>query len=536
MAYNAKTGQWVPDEINPNTYVAPQMPRTYADWANPDYSVKTNFNTPSPSPTSTPTPSPQTSGMNAYTIAKGDTLSSLAARNNTSVQNLMNLNPNIKNPNMIYAGSNLNLGLRPSVGGNTTQNILSTPNTGVNKNSYIGSSAPVVSAEQDATNKFNQMQSDFASGKDAQEAKDAQATTDTLFKQQQDLLKSQSDAEVAGIDIDQDRLLANAKTDQQKEIATQIVGLARIGGYLGGSASQMGAIQNLKTTHDREIAKLDANRKALINEAKVAAKERNYKAMEAYRKDSQAIKDNIDKRRTEFFTQMGKLSDDIRETTKFAQDRANKTLDMIAESGEEASIDEISAFAKALGTTPDVISGLITAKKNSKALDTLKDKTSIQAQIFNMKDNVPAGQYFTGPDGKMYAGTKGAGSGGGGTTKTSQYSEAEAFVQKNYNTMSYDKLNSELRKLYPKVQDGDITAILKTNYLLPDEKLTQVATDVFNKPGIKGDVIAAKEYVDKKAADNKYTEAQINQVKNKIDEIAKNTPAKKSWWDTITNK
>lgn len=494
MAYNATTKQWEPDEVSPNT-----------------------------------------AGMNAYTIAKGDTLSGLATRNNTSVQNLLNLNPNIKDPNKIYEGASLNLGLGSGVGGNNTQNVLSTPNTASNTNSYIGSSAPVVNAETDAKAKFDQMNADFNSGKDATDAKAEQDKVDALFKQQQAVMEAQTNAEIAAINAEQDTLLANAKTDQEKEVATQIVGLARIGGYLGGSASQMGAMNQLKAEHDRDIAKLDANRKALINEARVAAKDRNYKAMDQYRKDSQAIKDNIDKRRTEYFSQLDKLSKDIRETTQFAQEQANKTLDMIAESGGDATIDQISAFAKALGTTPDIISGLITAKKNSKALETLKDKTSIQAQIFNMMDNVPAGQYFTGPDGKMYAGTKKAArSGDGDGVKTSQYSEAEAFVQKNYNTMSYDKLNSELRKLYPKVQDGDITAILKTNYLLPDEKASTVATDVFKK--LEGDATAAKEYVEKKAADSKYTEAQVNQVKNKIDEIAKNTPAKKSWWDTITNK
>lgn len=527
MAYNATTKQFEPDEIGPTP--TGWDPITYGNFKKANPGLEPNAED------TARMNSAGTSGMNAYTIAKGDTLGGLATKNNTSVQNLLNLNPNIKNPNMIYEGASLNLGLKPAVGGNNTQNVLSTPNTGTNKTPYIGSSAPVVNAENDAKLKFDQMNADFNSGKDAQQAINDKKSLDDLFTQQQSLLKAQNDAEVAGINAEQDNLINNAKTDQEKEVATQIVQLSRLGGYLGGGVSQMGAMNNLKATHDREVAKLEANRRALINEAKVAAENRNYKAMEAYRKDSQAIKDNIDKRRTEFFSQMDKLSSDIRETTKFAQDQANKTLDMIAESGEDATVDQVSAFAKALGTTPDVIAGLITAKKNSKALETLKDKTSIQAQIFNMMDNVPAGQYFTGPDGKQYAGTKKAGGDGGAGTKVTQYGEAEAYVQKNYNTMSQDKLNSELRKLYPKVQDGDITAILKTNYLLPDEKVTQVATDVFNKPDLKGDINAAKEYVDKKAADNKYTEAQINQVKNKIDEIAKNTPKKKGVFENLTN-
>ena len=44
-----------------------------------------------------------------YKIAKGDTLGGIASREKTSVQDLLKLNPNIKNPNLIYEGSSLNL-------------------------------------------------------------------------------------------------------------------------------------------------------------------------------------------------------------------------------------------------------------------------------------------------------------------------------------------------------------------------------------------------------------------------------------------
>jgi LysM repeat protein len=42
-----------------------------------------------------------------YEIQPGDTLSELAAANNTSVEHLMELNPHISDPNLIYAGHNL---------------------------------------------------------------------------------------------------------------------------------------------------------------------------------------------------------------------------------------------------------------------------------------------------------------------------------------------------------------------------------------------------------------------------------------------
>ena len=44
-----------------------------------------------------------------YTIQRGDTLSRLAGHHNTSVRDIMKLNPSISNPDLIYAGSTLRL-------------------------------------------------------------------------------------------------------------------------------------------------------------------------------------------------------------------------------------------------------------------------------------------------------------------------------------------------------------------------------------------------------------------------------------------
>ena len=61
-------------------------------------SVSTSLTTNTPATPSTP-----------YTIQQGDTLSALAAKNNTTVADLAKLN-NITDPNKIYAGKTLNLG------------------------------------------------------------------------------------------------------------------------------------------------------------------------------------------------------------------------------------------------------------------------------------------------------------------------------------------------------------------------------------------------------------------------------------------
>ena len=48
-------------------------------------------------------------GNNYYTVKKGDTLGAIALKFNTTVNNLMALNPQIKNANLIYAGDVIRL-------------------------------------------------------------------------------------------------------------------------------------------------------------------------------------------------------------------------------------------------------------------------------------------------------------------------------------------------------------------------------------------------------------------------------------------
>jgi LysM repeat protein len=59
--------------------------------------------------TTTGTPPVQASQPTQYTIKSGDTLSTLAAKNNTTVAEIMKLNPQITDANKIYAGATLNL-------------------------------------------------------------------------------------------------------------------------------------------------------------------------------------------------------------------------------------------------------------------------------------------------------------------------------------------------------------------------------------------------------------------------------------------
>jgi len=58
---------------------------------------------------STPPPAPAPSSGQVYTVQRGDTLRKIAGRLNTTVDAILNVNPQIYNPNLIYVGQAINL-------------------------------------------------------------------------------------------------------------------------------------------------------------------------------------------------------------------------------------------------------------------------------------------------------------------------------------------------------------------------------------------------------------------------------------------
>ena len=56
-----------------------------------------------------------------YTVERGDSLYRIAAKNGISLNRLLSLNPQIKNPNLIYRGQVLVVGTREMVAGENQQ-------------------------------------------------------------------------------------------------------------------------------------------------------------------------------------------------------------------------------------------------------------------------------------------------------------------------------------------------------------------------------------------------------------------------------
>jgi len=90
------SSQYVP--FTPSAPVAPAAPVAPVQPAPPTPTIPTTVN---------PAPPSQPATLPSYVIRSGDTLSKIAAKNNTTVNALMAANPTIKNPNLIYAGNKL---------------------------------------------------------------------------------------------------------------------------------------------------------------------------------------------------------------------------------------------------------------------------------------------------------------------------------------------------------------------------------------------------------------------------------------------
>lgn len=88
-----------------------------------------------------------------YTIKKGDNLTKIAKANNTTVQELLKANPNIKNPNLIYAGEKLNI---PSKAPTVIPGANNTDKEAFNQSDFLD--------DPEANQFLDQYDADFAKG------------------------------------------------------------------------------------------------------------------------------------------------------------------------------------------------------------------------------------------------------------------------------------------------------------------------------------------------------------------------------------
>lgn len=328
-------------------------------------------------------------------------------------------------------------------------------------NAGISSSAPIRVEE-------NKLKTDIDNAYNSIDPKNADvsgALTD-LGKQEQDFIKERMDAiermgeaNVKGINEAADSNIAGVQGEQVREKGTFNVGLARIGGYLGGSASSMGAINNLEKQHRVEIATLESKRQAAIQAAKNATAEQAYALAKDYMKSVRDTESEIQKRKDTFFNQTLQYTQNQRQNQEFVAKQANDELDMLVTAGKEPTTDDVMTLAGRLNTSPDTIMSVIKAKQESQALKLQGEKTDQEIKILSVLDGLPKGTFVT-IGGKVYEGMKSS------TTdpsviKKNEFGIARQFISDNPDATE-NELSSYLRENTTSLTDGDISTLLKS--------------------------------------------------------------------------
>lgn len=126
-----------------------------------------------------------------YLIKSGDNLNSIAQANNTTVANLQSLNPQITNPNLIYAGQNLNLPTSSTI--SATSMTPAEPLKFVGQNPDITNYAGITGGITDSIiNDYKNLNQQLTDKQNAQET----AGTD-ITKLMQDLTGKTADTQLA---------------------------------------------------------------------------------------------------------------------------------------------------------------------------------------------------------------------------------------------------------------------------------------------------------------------------------------------------
>lgn len=293
---------------------------------------------------------------------------------------------------------------------------------------------------------------------------------------------------------------------QARERATTSTGLATIGGYLGGSASGMGAMANLQRTHEQEILSLEAKRQDAILAAENAIADRQFDLAKEYAKSIRDTEAEVQRRRETFFSQTLQYATAMRQDDEYRTKQANDALDRFALTDETPDQDTVFGIAESLGATPDGVLSVLEAKRRTAALKEQKDAAGLDIQILNALSNVPRGSFVT-IGGKSYEGLEAPPRPTSGDVKDATWrsfvSDAQSgrFDKKTLvNEYAGDLSLSDMNGYFQTVEGADIQAKLDAGEYdydgkdIIDAKRYKAALDAWGKDG--GGIFRDDERVD----------------------------------------
>lgn len=207
--------------------------------------------------------------MSTYKIKSGDTLSGIAQKYNTSVSELMGLNPYIKNANLIYAGNSLNL---PTA--NNTTNSTSTVTTPTVSNN--ANTTPNVKTSQQLANEYAKQQTVNASN-------DTQALLsqyEKIAEQQKQALDNKQQLATSQINSQKDNVMQTYNDNARQAYINSMLGKKNVEQQLSqaglNTSGLLGsAYTNVENAYGNNLATLQNNRDNSINDINKQINETN---------------------------------------------------------------------------------------------------------------------------------------------------------------------------------------------------------------------------------------------------------------------
>jgi len=254
----------------------------------------------------------------------------------------------------------------------------------------VSGSSSIVTGEKDTTNKVTNLISTLP---EAPVNVDNTGIT-TAFNQSQTLLQNymkqleeRRAREVEGINKGFDIAGKKQEVAQANEKGSTSVGLARMGGYLGGSGSGTGVMLTLAQSHRDEVTALEAQRQEAIRKANIAVEDKQFALARSMVDDAKQFEEQIYQRNKDFWNRQLQYQQEVRTQDAFLQDKYKDELTALTTVGAEASpekAEEIDNFFGIKGFTSKYlkIAKVDAEAKTSKArYDSFKSKIELLESI-----------------------------------------------------------------------------------------------------------------------------------------------------------
>jgi len=222
-------------------------------------------------------------------------------------------------------------------------------------------------------------------------------------------LQTQLTASEGSINASFDETRRQTEKAQNNEKGSTTVGLARIGGYLGNSASAIGAMINLGETHKAEIANLENKRQSALQAARDAYNTKRFEFVKLKLQEAKDIEKDIIDRKDKFFEQTLSLTQARQNEDKNLRDAYKDDLEKLSflspEQIDPAKLQEIDNF---YGTTGFAKNYIEVVKAGNEAKNE-KAQLENRKNLLSLLKDIPSGKTVKFPDGTEYTGLGSAG-------------------------------------------------------------------------------------------------------------------------------